>query len=63
MAYLEGDGITISNRGDATLELPLTGTLFGEDYGGRGRSGWLLVPPGTSVLERAHCRIAPVSAR
>ncbi len=63
MAYLEGDGITISNRGDATLELPLTGTLFGEDYGGWGRSGWLLVPPGTSVLERAHCRIAPVSAR
>jgi len=52
LAYLEGDGITIHNHAGTTLELPLTGALFGEDYGW-GRSGWLSVPPGTSVFERA----------
>jgi hypothetical protein len=52
-AYLEGDGITISNRAGTTLELPLTGTLVGEDYG-VSRSGWVSVPPGTSVFERAR---------
>jgi hypothetical protein len=51
-AYLEGDGITISNRAGTALEFPLTGTLAGEDYG-VSRSGWVSVPPGTSVFERA----------
>ena len=52
LAYLEGDAITISNRAETTLELPLTGALFGDNYGAS-RSGWASVPPGTSVFERA----------
>jgi hypothetical protein len=51
-AYLEDAAITIINRTDSALELPVTGTPFGDDYG-RTRSGWISVSPGTTVSARA----------
>jgi hypothetical protein len=48
--YREGSDVTIVNRADSPVELPLTGALVGEDYGGI-RSGWVRVPSGTTVFE------------
>ena len=52
VAYLEGNGVRIVNRATAPIELPLTGTVLGEEYGGR-RSGWISAAPGTTFVERA----------
>ena len=51
-AYLEGTTITVVNRARRTLEVPLTGTLGGSDYGGS-RSAWVSASPGTILCERA----------
>ena len=52
VAYVEADGVRIVNRATAALELPLTGTMLGDRYGGS-RSAWISVPPGTTFVERA----------
>lgn len=51
-AYLEGTSITIVNHAPTTIELPLTGTRTGNEYGGS-HSAWVSVSPGTTVAERA----------
>jgi hypothetical protein len=53
VAYVEADGVRILNRATAALELPLTGTMLGEQYGGS-RSAWISVPPGMTFVERAN---------
>lgn len=50
--YREGNAVTVVNRAGSPLELPLTGTLAGEDYGGT-RSAWFQARPGTTVIESA----------
>ena len=52
VAYLDGDGVTIVNRTPAPIELPLTGTRLGEEYGDS-RSAWISAAPGTTFVERA----------
>jgi hypothetical protein len=51
VAYVEDGGVLIVNRATEALELPLTGTLMGDQYGGC-RSAWISVPPGMTVIER-----------
>jgi len=51
VAYFEDGGVRIVNRTTAALELPLTGTPLGEQYGAC-RSAWISVPPGTTFVER-----------
>ncbi len=50
VAYLEGNGVRIVNRGTAPIEVPLTGTPSGEEYGGC-RSGWISAAPGTTLVD------------
>lgn len=49
--YLTDDTVTAVNRGRTALELPLTGAIVGDEYGGS-RSGWTVVAPGTTAFER-----------
>lgn len=48
--YVEAAGVVVVNLTDSPLEIPLTGTSAGDDYGGV-RSGWVSVPPGRTVFE------------
>jgi hypothetical protein len=50
--FREGAAVTVVNRVGRSLELPLTGTDVGEEYGGL-RSGWARVGSGTTVFESA----------
>ncbi len=52
VAYVESGGVRIVSRARTALELPLTGTMLGDEYGGS-RSAWLSVPPGITLVERA----------
>jgi hypothetical protein len=49
--YVEGPTVTVVNRTPASLEVPLSGTEVGADYGGT-RSGWIRVQPGETVVSR-----------
>jgi len=51
-AFREANAVTVVNRAGQAVELPLTGTRIGEDYGGM-RSGWVRIDPGTTVFESA----------
>jgi hypothetical protein len=51
-AFREAGAVTVVNRAGQAVELPLTGTGIGEDYGGI-RSGWVRVEPGTTIFESA----------
>lgn len=51
-AYREGDLVTVVNATPSPLELPLTGTLVGEDYGGV-RSAWIRARSGATHFEIA----------
>ena len=51
MGYAQGSHVTIVNRGAAAVEIPVSGTSAGSEYG-RTRSGWIRVPPGETVLDR-----------
>jgi hypothetical protein len=48
-AFTHGSEVRIENGANVELPVPLTGTTAGESYAGT-RSGWLTVPPGTSVV-------------
>jgi hypothetical protein len=48
-AQTDGLRVTISNRTSAPVEVPLTGTDVGSQYG-RMRSGWLRAAPGETVV-------------
>lgn len=50
-AFIDRRRVYLVNATGATAEMPLAGTSLGEEYGGS-RSGWILVPPGETVLER-----------
>ena len=52
VAYLEDGRVRVVNRGTTTLEVPLTGTLLGDAYGGS-RSAWVPMPPGIAFVECA----------
>jgi hypothetical protein len=45
----DGSQVTIENRSDDEVPVPLTGTTVGEEYAGT-RSTWLAVFPGTTVV-------------
>jgi hypothetical protein len=45
----DGSRVTITCRTQAPLEVPLSGTEVGEEYGGT-RSGWIQVDPGETVV-------------
>jgi hypothetical protein len=47
--YIDGPRMTVFNRTPASLEVPLSGTEVGGDYGGM-RSGWIRVEPGETVV-------------
>jgi hypothetical protein len=49
--FIDRRRVYLTNATGATVEVPLTGSSQGEEYGGS-RSGWILVPPGETVLER-----------
>lgn len=46
--WIEGTRVTLVNSGGANVQLPLSGTEAGDQYGGT-RSGWIVAPPGTST--------------
>jgi peptidoglycan/xylan/chitin deacetylase (PgdA/CDA1 family) len=49
--FIDRRRVYLVNATGATAEMPLTGTSHGDEYG-ESRSGWILVPPGETVLER-----------
>jgi hypothetical protein len=51
VGYVQGAQVVIVNRGTAALDVPVTGTSAGSEYGGT-RSAWIRVPPGETVLGR-----------
>ncbi len=51
VAYLEGEGVRIVNRATAAIDVPLTGALLGQEYGGC-RSAWISAAPGTTFVDR-----------
>jgi len=48
-AYADSSRVTIVNRAGQALDVPLTGTTLGTDYGGT-RSGWVQAPPGETIV-------------
>jgi hypothetical protein len=49
-AHFDGSRVIIVCRTSAPLEVPVSGTAVGEEYGGL-RSGWIRVDPGETVVE------------
>ncbi len=50
-AFTDRTHLTLINNGGAPVEMPLTGAVIGERYGGR-RLAWVRLTPGGTVLER-----------
>jgi hypothetical protein len=50
--YRDGSAVTVVNSTASPVQLPLTGILAGQDYGGI-RSEWVSARPGETVLESA----------
>ena len=48
-AYADHEQLTIVNRASTVLDVPLTGTRVGSEYGGT-RSGWVRASPGETVV-------------
>jgi hypothetical protein len=47
--YIDQAGVTVISRLPGSLEVPLTGTEIGTEYGGT-RSGWTRVDPGETRI-------------
>lgn len=50
-AYLDRGRVTIVNRSDSAVDVPVTGTVVGDEQAGI-RSGWIPAPPGETTLTR-----------
>lgn len=48
-AYADRSRVTIVNSASVALDVPLTGTELGTEYGGT-RSGWVQAGPGETVV-------------
>ncbi len=60
-AYADLTHVTIVNRSEAPVEIPLTGTVAGDQYASS-RSGWIRALPGATLIER-QIKAVPAGGR